>query len=133
MPLNPTVYALLCRRFGPVRIANEGEAMSSRYLTSAATGRTEMDIVAWGESYYVSCPFCGDARRRLSVNHRYGSYDAVTDSDNLHLTHCFNDDCTKGPGRCVELREKVFGFVNRDRRRAMVKVLRGSRTVSAEG
>src|SRR4051812_5624944 len=132
MPLNPTVHALLCRRLGPVRIANEGEAMSFRYLPGSASGRTETDILAWGESYYVSCPFCGDTRQRLSINHRYGSYDPVTDSDNLHLARCFNEDCTKDPGRYAELRERIFGFVNRDQRRRVVKVLRGRRTVTAE-
>ena len=67
MPLNQQLYDLLCRRFGSVAIANEGEAMASRYCYDPFKERTVRDIDVWGESYSVDCPFCNDTRKRLSI------------------------------------------------------------------
>src|SRR4051794_18900966 len=127
MPLNEQLYDLLCQRFGSVAIANEGEAMVSRYCHHPIKGTTDLDIDVWGESYYVNCPFCNDTRKRLSINHRYGVYDEVTGSDNIFLARCFNDDCLKDRGRYRELKDKVFGFMNRDQRRRLLVVSAGIR------
>src|SRR5436305_624916 len=127
MPLNEQLYDLLCRRFGAVSIANEGDAMTSRYANDPFTGKTVLDIAGWGESYYINCPFCTDTRKRLSINHRYGVHDPVIESDNLFLARCFNEDCLKAPGRYRDLKEMVFGFMNRDQRRQLLVVHVGTR------
>lgn len=119
MALNPSLYDLLVRRFRCVRIGNDGESMTANYRFNGATGAPELDILAWGECYNVDCPFCRDSRGRLSINHRYGAYDAISESNNLHLARCFNEDCLKGEGRYTQLKEMIFGFLNRDQRRGL--------------
>jgi hypothetical protein len=125
MPLNDQLYRLLTQRLGRVTIANEGEAMVSHYSTHPFSHRTTLVIDVWGETYNIDCPFCNDTRRRLSINHHYGVYDLVTQSDNLTLARCFNEDCLKDPGAYQDLRMKVFGFLNLDQRRHLLVVRPG--------
>ena len=72
-PLNPTLYDRLVREFGSVIIANEGEAyIPALRSMSIREGERNSPAVAYGEYYRVCCPFCGDGRHRLWVNHRFG-------------------------------------------------------------
>jgi hypothetical protein len=91
--LNPTLFRLLRRRFGEVRVANPGvpfvEGPPGRDLVH---GRVIRRIDERGETYKVCCPFCGDTRFRLFVNHTWG----VRRPDGgrgLALAKCFNEDC----------------------------------------
>jgi hypothetical protein len=130
MPLNPKLYDLLRKRFGQATISNENEAMSCRYRPDAFSNNVDLEIMAWGESYYIDCPFCGESRHRLSINHRYGVYDPVTDSDHFYLARCFNENCLKEPGLRQQLKEKIFGFMNCDQRRRTMVLTRGVRPVT---
>jgi hypothetical protein len=48
-----------------------------------------------GEEYRLSCPFCGDTKKRLYVNHMFGTKAARKLPVNT-LINCFNDQCFKG-------------------------------------
>jgi hypothetical protein len=46
-----------------------------------------------GEYYAVCCPYCGDTRFRLYINHMFGVRDDRSGDSRLHLAHCFNESC----------------------------------------
>lgn len=91
--INSALYMTLNRRFGEVRIANEDESMSARYGYDAITGRPKFSIGHMGESYRVCCPFCGDQRFRLWINHRWATREPGTMNRYMSLAKCFNEDC----------------------------------------
>jgi hypothetical protein len=107
MPLRPELYRRLKEKFRHVAIANEGEEMIFRYV-SRGDGKT-MIISHFGEAYRINCPGrCGDTRKRLWINHRWGLFDPVTKSRNLHLVHCFNEECYKND---PEARRFLYSYV----------------------
>jgi hypothetical protein len=106
-PLNPTLYHLLERSFGPVRIENAGEPGLACIRLDPVTLRPRSQA-GGGEQYVVRCPFCGDSRGHLYFCHRYGDWDEQAGSDNTHLVYCFRRDCHREPGRLRELRDMVF-------------------------
>ncbi len=85
----------MCRRFPVVHVVNPGEPMRATYFHNPATGRLDIDVEDWGESYCTSCPFCADSRDRMSVSHRWGVHDRVTDSKGYGLWRCYNEDCQR--------------------------------------
>jgi len=114
--LNPTLYHMLsmaCRpgrmagfglQGGEVKITNQGHPMVGSYVQDflyksrpgearTNTPRFKLNIADWGESYNVCCPYCGDLRHRLKISHRFNVHDAIVNSRNLHLIHCFNEGC----------------------------------------
>lgn len=99
-PLNPHLYQHLRTAFGKVRIANAGCLSEVTYSRDHAyrSGRLKA-TVSGGEEYVVNCPFCNDTRGRLSIHHRWGTYDRRTRDDFLHLAYCFNE-------RCISTREQ---------------------------
>jgi hypothetical protein len=107
-PLRPELYNRLVARFREVRIGNEGEAMVADVDTDPCTGRLRLRVVRGGEMYAVNCPYCGDTRHRLWINHRWGLYVPELRSDHLFLAHCFNEDCLARPGRALELHAAIF-------------------------
>lgn len=134
MVLNPVLYQLLRQRFGAVRVANEGMSIAGKYLNDPISGRTVYEIDARGETYCVDCPFCNDTRQRLWINHMYGVRDEITNSDNLHLARCFNEDCLKkDPDKPLfkELSSRIFQLLNRDQRQAM-QVAKGIEPITAD-
>ena len=117
-PLNPTLYDRLAREFGSVIIANEGEAyIPSLRSMSIREGERNSPAVAYGEYYRVCCPFCGDGRHRLWVNHRFGVYDQLQQSKNLHLAICYNEDCVRDSARRHQFENMVYRGLNWSRRR----------------
>jgi hypothetical protein len=113
-PLNPTLYFALERRFGRVRIANQGIGMSwsepqlPTFDFSGKSPRPRRTVYLRGETYYVNCCFCNDTRGRLSFNHRWGVYDPGTRSDNLWLCWCFNEECTRNFQVCLQLKDLLL-------------------------
>ncbi|MBL8795238.1 MAG: hypothetical protein JNM56_15135 [Planctomycetia bacterium] len=108
--LRPELYDRLDRVFGHVRIAHEGVEMVSRPYLSADL-EVRLDITTRGETYCVSCPFCGDTRQRLWINHRWGYWDLRTQTRNLWLAHCFNEECLRSYDRQQALYREVFADV----------------------
>lgn len=91
--LNQDLYNALMRAFnGEVRVSNEGQpfiARVSRDMSFKSGGR--LTVEQRGEHYQVCCPFCGDRRFRLSINHRW---DTEYNGNKLsHLIHCFHENC----------------------------------------
>src|SRR5437016_2241770 len=93
--LNPILYSLLKERFGFVKVANEGEELVGSYKYDPVRGQTVLDIISRGETYCVDCPYCKESRHRLYINHRYGTWDDISGSNNLHMVRCFNEECFK--------------------------------------
>lgn len=91
MPLNPNLYWALKQRFGTVKIANEGNPY--RKITKKVDGRDKDYTVDPGEQYRVCCPYCGDTRHRLYVNHMYRTVDSFGNVVGKYLAHCFNEKC----------------------------------------
>src|SRR5262245_56150333 len=75
--LRPLLYHELHRAFGRVRVVHAGEPCVADVVHSPASrsGR-RLQIIEWGESYAVDCPYCGDARGSLYVNHFWSPFDA---------------------------------------------------------
>lgn len=97
-PINRTLYEALQSAFGAVKIANPGEGIKAVIRTDAITGRRRLDRgrTVFGEYYQVCCPWCGDQRHRLWVNHAYGSIiDGVKLSRQIK---CYNENCEQEPG-----------------------------------
>lgn len=110
-PLNPTLYSLLQRKFGDIKIANEGcSAHVQNYPDPFHPGRFITQADTWGEYYCVNCPFCKDTRQRLWVNHLYGSEYDKNRRLYTHLANCYNEGCLSKPGRREQLEDLVFGY-----------------------
>jgi len=81
--------------FGAVRIYNPGvmQELVHTFPGHRGINQDQFQVVEPGEYYVVCCPFCGDAKFRLYINHMFGVREPVTGSRRLHLAHCFNEDC----------------------------------------
>lgn len=121
MRLNPVLYAALVSlsqrlpHLGCVYIGNAGQAGSVRVERQLGGSQvTRVDV--WGESYQVNCPFCGDQRRRLSINHLYGTPDPSTNGRfRLKcLWKCYNENCQRVQAYRDQLWKWLFGLRNRD-------------------
>lgn len=109
-PLNPTLYRLLCQKFGEVKCANEGcPAYFSRLPNPLNPRRKVIHSASWGEYYRVCCPFCADTRHRLWINHRYASEVEFGKRQLTYLAVCYNNDCLKQEGRSEQLEQIIFG------------------------
>ena len=92
-PLNPRLYRALQRRFHHVEIANEGEQyIPSRVNSQYRRGRIDSPPAYAGEYYRVACPYCGDTRKRLWINHMFAVAGEDGD-DHLYLAICYNEGC----------------------------------------
>ena len=101
------LYDALKFRYGEVRVRNEGEAMIADYRKNPLTEEWYLDIEHPGEYYMICCPFCGDTRFRLNINHRWGVRDEKGHT-NLWLAICFNEKCMQGNHQHrVQLPEEV--------------------------
>jgi len=130
--LNPTLFRSLERRYGHVEVVAQGQAIS--WTTSVsditkrriATGRPtknrlSREVQYSGEEYRICCPFCKDHRPRLYINHRWGVYDPETQSYNLHLAQCFNEQCLSDGEAQRQLYERVYALEGQWKRRVQVK------------
>jgi hypothetical protein len=110
-PLRPELYRRLEGRFGPVKIANEGEEMICRVVFDPEEGRLRLDVNWPGEYYRIACPFCNDGRNRLWINHRWALPVPELKSDNLWLAVCYNENCLAYANNRRALRDRVFSDV----------------------
>jgi hypothetical protein len=62
-----------------------------------------------GEEFAVNCPFCGDQRSRLLINHLWGTKSRTTGKTLLWLANCFNTGCLSDFQNRADLYEMVFG------------------------
>jgi len=122
--LNPELFAAMCRALAPghVRVINRGLPLEGfyqpNYRRGAAAGEVGLQIVRRGETYVANCPFCGDTRSRLAVNHMCGVHDPnvrVARPDgtgfyewhNWELWKCYNEECQGSPDYRRQLREML--------------------------
>lgn len=91
--LNPDLYNRLIKNksFGQVKIANAGQKLV--YSLVSVGDRIKKRIIERGEAYRINCPFCGDKRQRLWLNHTWGQYDPDTGYRNMYLCICYNENC----------------------------------------
>jgi hypothetical protein len=101
MPLCPQLHTNLHKKFGKVALANEGMNLQARQIHTAY--EIKMEIISPGEYYRVNCPFCGDRRQRLWINHRFAEFP--------YLAVCYNETrCMQGP-QGKENRQKLYNIV----------------------
>lgn len=86
--LCPGLYQRLKDVFGEVEISAEGEPY--REVVLNVLGERRRETVTTGEYYRVACPFCGESRKRLYINHNYVNRPG--------MAICFNETaCLSGP------------------------------------
>jgi hypothetical protein len=126
-PLNPILYERIQTEFGRVSISQAGMAASKHYGPGMfiSEHRIRMELDTAGEYYRISCPFCGDSRGRLWINHLFGVEDEITGNRNLWLAICFNENCLSQPGRSQELYDRLYGFKNANIRNREIVILPG--------
>jgi len=87
---NPQLFSRLQSVFGQVRVSNRGVPFIGNVTKDAVTGRGKITRVQAGEEYSVCCPFCGDTRFRLRINHMWGQ---ELQGSRCWLFSCFNERC----------------------------------------
>ena len=111
LPLNPTLYALLERTFGSVRIYNAGQYAKMVMTRSRENPQNIISVPhSSGEYYAVCCPFCNDEGHKLWINYRFGDgFEPSGRRSGVHLAHCYKDCLRDDPGKRVQLELLVFG------------------------
>jgi hypothetical protein len=132
MPLRPDLYRRLCTRahkcrFGEVRVMNEGVEMRATVEHDALYGKPQLNVIEPGEYLAINCPFCNDTRHRLWINHRWGLWDPRTQSKNLWLAICYNENCLNTYERLRALYNMVCDDITNGRRLTNDLVLKGTR------
>lgn len=79
-------------------------------LVVGEDGKKRIDVQSRGEAYCVNCPFCGDSRQRLWINHRWAYYDPETRSSNLWLCVCYRRGCMESSQRRRDLYNMIYGL-----------------------
>lgn len=101
-PLCKELYARLNSKFGKIRVSNEGLSLQIRQKKLGY--RVVTEVLSPGEYYCVNCPFCGDTKNRLWINHRFSEY--------RWLAICYNEtrcmDGYFGKENRQELYRKIF-------------------------
>lgn len=95
MPINNSLFAALTNTFRDVKVAKEDQPMVYRVVTNPLTKRRQASIQedCRGEEYRICCPFCGDTRHRLWINHKWQTRDDMNGITFGNLLNCFNDGC----------------------------------------
>ena len=104
--LNKQLYLSCKQIFRYVRVQNKGESQQRQLGYDVKTNTHKAHVHYSGEYYVVCCPFCNDTRYRLYINHRFGVPDEFGKPE-LHLAHCFNENCLSN----FRLREKLYDLV----------------------
>jgi len=92
--LNPRLYQALQKRFGVIKVANEGEKYQSRRIRDPYDSeRIKEECSYAGEYYQVCCPYCKDDRFRLWINHMWNTRDNNGRTTGRHLAICYNERC----------------------------------------
>jgi hypothetical protein len=110
-PLNPVLYEALRDRFGDVEVVSPGVAIAWRTFIpcTADSDRPFRRVMVQGEEYKLRCPFCHDWRPRMFVNHMWGVWDEATQSRNLWMVNCFNENCFADSVRREQLYLMTYG------------------------
>ena len=124
-PLNPKLYQALRYRFQSVEVADEGSEMQTLTLPDPLRpGKDRMEVISAGEYYRICCPYCGDCRHRLWINHQFCQI-GPDGWPQLWLAHCYNEQCLDSFERRKDLEELIFGFRNFDERTRPMQIGRG--------
>mgnify|MGYP000458651563 FL=1 len=92
MALSPELYARLKAKFGEVEIVRRNEEYRPNWVTDHITGKRTRGIgTVSGEAYRLSCPFCGDQKQRLYVNHKWMQWDQDAFRTADDMIRCFNE------------------------------------------
>ena len=92
MVLNPELFARLKDKFGEVQVVRPNEPYRPNWVTDPISGRKVRGAgTVSGEAYRLSCPYCGDTKGRLYVNHCWMQWDndAMRSADDM--IRCFNE------------------------------------------
>lgn len=120
--LNPMLYKRLLRYYdGDVEIVHAGEEILWETVWDPDSKSTSRNVISSGEEYKAKCMTCRDHRSRLHINHRWGVYDAETDSRNLWLVNCYNENCYTDYEPQKWLYEAVFAQSVRNRNHMVVR------------
>lgn len=109
------LYTKLAEKFGVVKIANQGMALQIRDRLIGY--RVVTEVLSPGEYYRVNCPFCGDRKQRLWINHRFAEY--------RWLAVCYNET------RCLdglfgtENRKELYNILFNGQRHVVLQVTQG--------
>ena len=87
--LNPSLYRVLIKHFGDVKVFNEGVSQ----IKERIPGTNKEQVVERGESYNVDCPICGDDKQRLSVGYLWLTRPPLRNDRITYLANCYNEDC----------------------------------------
>jgi hypothetical protein len=127
-PLNVELYRRLKERFGSVIIANEGVPMVTSPVPSIITGKIRNAVITAGETYRISCPFCGDNKHRLWIGYMYGQASSDNEGGSeTWLANCFHNEgaCLSEYSRRKDLEHRIFGFRNRSERMRVMPIQTG--------
>jgi hypothetical protein len=96
-PLNPHLFQRLEDYYGDVDITNAGCENDWEVVWEPSDDGTRRvprrKMNQPGEEYKVRCRLCRDDRARLLINHMWGVKDPLTNTHNMWLAHCFNEEC----------------------------------------
>ena len=105
--LNQGLYSLLRRQFGKVVVARAGEQAVAHAVEY--NGKRRIKFLVQGEYYRINCPFCGETKQKLYINHRWGrGFDEFPGSLFWWASHCFVNDCLSDYGNSSELKRRVY-------------------------
>lgn len=105
--LNPRLYNLLERKFGIVKVSNQGQAAVITYRRNPLKNFRKEPVADYpGEYYQVCCPYCKDRRNRLYINHLFGTRDEEGISRDVFAV-CFNENCLASSGTVADFKESI--------------------------
>jgi len=141
--LNPDLYTRLCDAFGRANVkvnyaGDPGGWRKMRYVSDHFDGHklSKDEGESGGEEFVVDCPFCGDTRKRLQINHRFGTEDPYCEKVITWTMNCFNEACHEDWENRKELLNSIlYGeegclMINKD---AKVKPRREGKLVLPKG
>lgn len=95
-PPNKQLMSALTKRLGGIKVAHEGEPVRIVKVPDPFdNSRTRNHTEEMGERYFVSCPFCGDNRKRCSVSYLFNTKDDRGRLRTRGFWMCFNEQCHK--------------------------------------
>lgn len=113
---NPELYRRLAAYFGRenVTVLRPGVRSQWRRLFSVngvegsrKSFRDSFERGEKGEEFRLNCPFCGDSRQRLFINHQWALWNETTRSRHKFLAYCHNSDCLREEFR----QQKLYSFL----------------------
>ncbi len=92
MVLNPALYRALQAKFGTVRVSAHGQRLTFE-VKPGKNGDQEIVKTGPSEQYSVCCPFCGDTRYRLTINHAWLTSPVRGVPMITKFAKCYNEGC----------------------------------------